>query len=172
MSFQFTCIGYCVPHVMTKRRFFEIILVLTQNQNYFKETECWPNTSQLFFALSRICSHCSPQRKLWPTQITILDNSTNNRPNTSLYLIQQLKITELNWTVLNVKTCEISCFYLLHSRRHGVTWLNSRWWLPYWLAVRVRVTDVHSAFYTQNSTFYHIPAYPIPNTYWLGLEFI
>ena len=61
---------------------FKTISVLTQNQNYFKETECWPNISQLLL-LSQICSL---QRKLWPTQITILNDSTISN---QLYLIQQ-----------------------------------------------------------------------------------
>jgi len=61
---------------VTTARFFKIILVLTQNQNYFKETAVL--TEHFAAAFLQLARYNPADKKLWPAQITILNNSTNN----------------------------------------------------------------------------------------------
>jgi len=49
------------------------------------------------------------------------------KPNFSQQLLRQKCF--IIWVLFQRLHMWNKLFYLLHSRRHGVTWLTSRWWL-------------------------------------------
>jgi len=86
----------------------------------------WKSNAKLFSELATryllvhiAIAMCYSSSKLF-TNIKVKQNFSQQLRWQKCFIIWVLVQHPLMWNKL---------FYLLHSRRHGLTWLNSRWWL-------------------------------------------